>query len=289
VTPEPAAASHLRADVTLKAGESGTLHDTRKPLAVRLRFDELCPGEGVVEVGGGKHPRSLSAAGAVVLQLRPGTQRYRVRCSGDDRSEKPRAAGALTVKLDSGNIPLSRRAPVNVIDADGRRYTVLFQTRLPALTLAWSTAPVGAQHLSLHVDSPAGEREFEAATAKHVLPSGTLPEGTYTWWYATEDGHPSPKTTVTIRFDNAAPTAQFFRASANDAPAAPGAISIDGVTMEGAKVTAAGQPVTVDDRGRFRAAVTPLSGDDAVAVRLEHPRTGVHYYVRRGQTTVAHR
>jgi hypothetical protein len=208
-----------------------------------------------------------------------------VRCSGDTRSEKPRAAGLLTVKLDSGNIPLSRRAPVNVLDADGRRYTVLFQSRLPALTLAWGGAPPAAHHLELHVESSAGERQFETTAARHVLPSGALPEGTYTWWYATDEGRLSPRTTVTIRFDNAAPTAQFFRAAEAAEPAAPGAIPIDGVTMEGAKVTAAGQPVPVDDHGRFRVAVAPLSGDDAVAVRLEHPRTGVHYYVRRAPTT----
>jgi hypothetical protein len=112
------------------------------------------------------------------------------------------------------------------------------------------------------------------------LPSGSLTEGTYTWWYATVDQHKSPNTAVTIRFDNAAPTAQFFRvartAHSDSAPSTP----IEGVTIEGAKVSAAGQPVAVDGNGRFRASVTPLPGDDGIAVRLDHPRTGIHYYVR---------
>jgi hypothetical protein len=184
------------------------------------------------------------------------------------------------IKRDSGDIPVSRRAPVNALDADGRRYTVLFQTRLPALTFGWAAAPAGAANLSLHVESSAGTQTFPAATASRQLTSGTLPEGSYTWWYATAEGRTSPRTTVTIRFDNAAPTAQFFPARSGTAPAPPGQVSVDGVTIDGAKVIAGGQTVTVDDRGRFRATVPPLTGDDAVIVRLEHPRTGVHYYVR---------
>jgi hypothetical protein len=58
-------------------------------------------------------------------------------------------------------------------------------------------------------------------------------------------------------------------------------VSVEGVTIDGAKVSAGGQALAVDDHGRFRAEVAPLSGDEAVVVRLEHPRTGIHYYVRR--------
>jgi hypothetical protein len=158
---------------------------------------------------------------------------------------------------------------------------VLFQTQLPRLTLAWPGAPTGAG-LELHLESPAGERTVPAASPSRPLPSGTMQEGTYTWWYRAPDGKQSPRTTLSIRFDNAAPTAQFFRApspATGDAP--PGAITVDGVTVEGAKVSVDGQPLRVDGHGRFRADVAPLEGDDAIAVRLEHPRTGVHYYVRR--------
>jgi hypothetical protein len=97
-----------------------------------------------------------------------------------------------------------------------------------------------------------------------------LKEGTFVLWYQATGDKQSPKTTVSLRFDNAAPTAQFFRTSA-----------IDGVTVDGAKVSVGGQPLAVDAQGRFHAALAPPEGDGAVAVRLEHPRTGVHYYVRR--------
>jgi hypothetical protein len=266
-----------RADITLTAGESATVHDRRSAAVVRLRLQGLCPGEAIVELGGGRHhAERLTGSGAVIFRLGPGSRTYRVRCDGDAHRE-PRAAGTLVLRRDSGDVPLSRRAPTDVIDADGRRYTVLFQTRLPQVTLAWPGAPAGVDRLQLHVESSAGQRLIEGASPRRPLPAGTLAEGTYTVWYLAPDGKQSPKTSITIRFDNAAPVAQFFPSGSAEAPA----IAVDGVTVDGAKVTVGGQPLAIDGHGRFRGQAAPLEGDDAVAVRLEHPRTGVHYYVRR--------
>jgi hypothetical protein len=268
-----------RADATLEAGDGGTIHHAARTLALRLTFEQLCAGEATVEIKDGHTSRPVTGTGAVVLNLRPGTMRYAVRCSDDRRAAKPRASGSLTIKRDSGDVSVSRRPPVNVLDADGRRYTVLFQTRPPALTLGWAGAPSGATDLSLHVESPADAQMFPAPTPSRRFASGTLAEGSYVWWYTTADGRSSPKTTVTIRFDNAAPTAQFFpKRPGGDA--APGSVAVDGVTLDGAKVSVGGRSLPVDERGRFRATVAPLTGDDAVVVRLEHPRTGIHYYVR---------
>jgi hypothetical protein len=271
-------ASH--ADVTLEAGDTGTVHIAARALALRLAFDKLCPKEASVEIKDGQGKRAVSGTGSVVLKLHPGTLRYALRCAGDPRGAKSRAAGSLNIKHDSGDAPVSRRPPTNVLDADGRRYTVLFQTRLPALTLAWAGAPKGAAKLTLHVESPAGAQSFPTPMASHRVASGTLGEGSYVWWYATADDRTSPKTTVTIRFDNAAPTAQFFPRRTTD-EIAPGLVAVDGVTIDGAKVSAGGRSLTTDEHGRFQANLAPLAGDDAVVVRLEHPRTGVHYYVRR--------
>jgi hypothetical protein len=270
-----------RADLTVRAGESATVHDGRAEAAVRLRFQGLCPGDAIVELSGQGHRRErFAGAAAVVLRLKPGTRSYRVRCDGQDSRAEPRASGVLSFRRDTGDVPLPRRAPVDVIDADGRRYTVLFQTRLPQLTLAWPGAPAGANRLQLHVESSSGERVIESANPRRPLAAGTIAEGTYTFWYRADSGAQSPKTTVSIRFDNAAPTAQFFRTGPSD-KGARGAIAVEGVTVAGAKVSVGGQPLEVDGRGRFRTEARPLDGDEAVAVRLEHPRTGVHYYVRR--------
>jgi hypothetical protein len=185
----------------------------------------------------------------------------------------------LTLKPDSGNVPLPKHASANTLEADGRRYTVLYQTRPPALVLAWPAAPAGTKGLELHVQGPVGDRIIYVSTARQMLPSGALAEGAYTWWYTTSDGKSSPKTGLQLRFDNTAPTAQFFRTSGE---ATPGAIAIDGVTVPGTKVSSGGIPLSVDEHGRFRGALAPLEGDDAVAVRVESAPTGVHYYVRRG-------
>ena len=134
-------------------------------LSLRLAFERFCDGDASVEVKSGHDARAVTGSGALVLKLRPGTVRYKLRCAGDARAAKPRASGALTVKRDSGDVPVSRRPAVNVLDADGRRYTVLFQTRLPALTMGWAAVPRGATKLSLHVESPAGKQTFPSPTA----------------------------------------------------------------------------------------------------------------------------
>ena len=91
-----------RADVTITAGESATLHDGRPPLGVRLRLDGLCPGEAVVELGErGHHRERLVGAQAVVFRLKPGAKHYRVRCAGDCDGARRAPLGCCR----SGGIP----------------------------------------------------------------------------------------------------------------------------------------------------------------------------------------
>jgi len=279
VAAHPTRAAPDRADVTIAAGESAVLHDGKSSLWVRLKFDHLCPGQATVETERrGRTGEALIGAGTAVLKLRTGKQPYRVRCAGDPAKGPPRASGVLSLVRDSGEVPLPARVGANVIEADGRRYTILYQSRPPALTLVWPAVPAGVKELELNVQSPSGTRTLPAKDARHRLASGALAEGTYTWWYATKDGRESARTTIVLRFDNTAPTAQFFKA----APAADvdGAVAVDGVTLPGAVVSAAGKPIDVDEHGRFRAALAPLDGDSAVAVRLEPVRGRVHYYIR---------
>ncbi len=264
-------AERQRADVTIAAGESATLHAGGSTLNVRVRFDHLCPGNGTIDVG---RRGRIDGSGSAVLTLRTGKLAYRLRCAGD---QKVRSA-VLTLKPDSGNVPLPKRASANTLEADGRRYTVLYQTRAPALVLTWPTAPAGTTELDLHLLGAGGDRTMHTATARQTLPSGALSEGIYTWWYTTRDGKSSPRTGLQLRFDNTAPTAQFFRTGGE---ATPGTIAIDGVTVPGHQVSSGGIPLPVDEHGRFRGMLAPLAGDDAVAVRVESAPTGVHYYVRR--------
>jgi hypothetical protein len=259
------------ADVTIAAGESATLHAGGSTLHVRLRFDHLCPGNGTIELGPRKR---IQGTGSAVLRLRTGKLVYRLRCA-DDKNVR---SAVLTLKPDCGNVPLPKRASANTLEADGRRYTVLYQTRPPALVLDWPSAPAAARALDLHLQGAGVDRILHLSTARQALPSGSLAEGAYTWWYTTSDGRSSPKTSLQLRFDNTAPTAQFFRTSGETTP---GTIAVDGVTVQGSKVSSGGTPLPVDEHGRFRGALAPFEGDDAVAVRVESAPTGVHYYVRR--------
>jgi len=69
---KPARAQNSRADVTLEAGESGTVHVAGRSLALRLAFDRVCTGDASVEVKGGGEGRTLTGSGALVMKLRPG-------------------------------------------------------------------------------------------------------------------------------------------------------------------------------------------------------------------------
>ncbi len=276
------------ADVALPGGESAIIHDRHASVAVRVRFDHLCPGGGAVEVASGasfrapKQRASGNASGIVLLP--PGTHRYRVLCGAGSSEPEARAAGRLTLKRDSGTAPLPRTAAVNVIEADGRRYTVLYQTRLPALWFVWPEAPVGVRY-RLHVETQDKEQVkaqvFPAATARHRLPSGAMGEGQHRLWFSAPGGKTSPRTDLAIRFDNAAATAQLQ--SPKDGGRWAGSdVAVAGVALEGSTVSIGGQPLTVDTHGRFRGTAPPPGpGERAIAVRLEHPRSGIHYYIRR--------
>ena len=81
-----------RADITLAAGESATVHDGRPRATVRLRVDGICPTDATVELGGGHRGERATGLGSVVVRLAPGTRSYRVRCANDTSKEAPRAS-----------------------------------------------------------------------------------------------------------------------------------------------------------------------------------------------------
>jgi hypothetical protein len=273
----PSSAGTPPSEVTVVAGESAVVHDGHERPRVRLRFDHLCSAAGTVELAhGGRRRARLTGEGAVTTRLRPGRQSYRLYCAGDVRGAKPRARGALWLRRDAGDIPLARSERSTIV-ADGSRTTVLYQLRPPPLVLVWPGVAAPARPLRLHITSSDGERVLRVRGVETRLRAGALRHGTHTWWYAAGDGKQSPRSTLVLRFNDTAPAAQFFE---RDADTQPGVLSIDGVTVHGARVSAAGKPVPVDDAGRFHAAVAPEAGASAVAVRLELPRHGLHYYVR---------
>ena len=265
-------------DVSMPTGESAIIHGRQTPLVIRLELQPPCPAGGSVTLGeSGRVARQRTEGrDQALLTVGSGSWSYRYQC---ERQELHR--GTLTVRRDAGTERLPRVAPTNIIDADGRRYTVLYQSRLPSLTFSWPDAPP-APGYTLHVENKGRTRRYPVNAARLRLASGALGEGVYVWWFETAAGKASRRTTVTVRFDNAAVTAQV------DTPrdgvrVTPGdEIEVAGVAIEGSTVAVGAAPLEVDEQGRFRGkARPPAANERSIAIRLAHPKSGVHYYVRR--------
>lgn len=267
-----------RADLSIAAGESPVIHDAGAPTAVGIRFGPACAGLGTVELTSGRGTPAVSGSGRAVLTLRPGVWGYRVRCAATAGGPIAEAAsGTITVRADTGAAPLAKRIAHNVLDADGRSYSVLYQNLLPSLTLRWSDAPPGGA-LTLHLQAQAGRaRVVRTGGASHTFGSGEVVEGRYRFWFESSTGVRSPTTQLRLGFDNATPAA-----SIRDVPGAPaGTLRVSGLVEEGWTATVAGRPVSLDGHNRFVADLAPEEDAGAAAIRLEKPGRGVHYYLRR--------
>jgi hypothetical protein len=286
LAPEMASASHV--DVAVEAGESSTIHDVRAPTAVRILTSGICAGDALVEIADPRKrykraPLATASSGSTVM-LAVGVHPYRVRCvDGQTVIASPVTTGTLRIVKDSGAARISRTAPRNVIEADGRRYRVLYQSVLPELTFRWPTAP-SAPSFTLHVAAARGAAISAAAErATHSFKSGALAEGSYLFWFEADDGRRtrSPTSNLRIDFDNAAPAAEIQSppARASEGPVG-GMVAVAGIAVEGATVGVDGTSLRLDSQQRFRAEI-PVEGRSALAIRIGHPSRGIHYYVRR--------
>ena len=169
-----------RPDFTVRAGESLLVRDPRPPTAVGFDFSSVCPAAAVVSQSNGPAVRGEHKA---ALSFGPGRHDYAVHCIGPDGvEEKPAATGAVTVATDSARAAIPRLPPSTVVDADGRRYTVLYQNLLPGRRRAVARRSSASSYV-LHVDA-----QRIKGPAKQSLRSGTVGEGTHVVWFETEDG-----------------------------------------------------------------------------------------------------
>ncbi|MBW2463349.1 MAG: hypothetical protein JRH11_16990 [Deltaproteobacteria bacterium] len=271
-----------RAHMAITAGASAILHDPGGTVNVQVRFGDFCGGgEGVIEVASGRsyqQPFMRSfGTGKANISARPGATRYRLRCaSGGTPTGDAVAQGTLTVRRDSGQAQLPRRPARNVVDTDGRRYSIHYQNILPIVTVRWRGAP-STRRFVLHV----GERTFATSTANHALESGQVPEGTHQVFYEAPGGRPgrSPVTTLNVRYDNAT-TAAYIREPAAGSSVS-GSVRVSGTCVAGCTVSVGGQNLPLGGAHRFSGQATVPAGLDALAIRVSHPRSGVHYYLRR--------
>jgi hypothetical protein len=269
-----------RVHLTVGAGESFTVRDPAPPTAIAFRIGSVCGGPGTVQLMRGSRPGASSAGtGTASLMVPPGSHRYRVRCEGRDGDA---ASGTIRVMRDSGQSRLPSTPPATVVDTDGRRYTVLYQNLLPQITVRWTGVEPSGRYV-LRVSGPGGTQNVSTSGPRHAFPPGALGEGSHTLVFASPAGGAadrSRETTLSIRFDNAAPSASL-REPANGSFAPGATVGVAGVALEGWSVTVNGGAIQLDEQHRFRGTAA-VPGDAAgIAIRLAHPRRGVHYYIRR--------
>lgn len=266
LTPGPA-----RADLLLSAGGSVTIHAPTLPVRIGVSAP-ACEGQSVLRAG---RRRALAVDGEAHLALPPGRHRWVLTCAGDEVSR-----GSARVLRDGGTRRMPRIPPRNVIDADGRPYRVLYQNQLPSVLVRWAGAQ-GSPPYRLTLQRPGGSAITRtAATPRFEFRSGQVPEGTHSIQVRSASGDTSPTTRLTIRFDNAAPTASV--SSPANRSFAPGAtVTVSGTAAPGWQVRVGGQELPLGDQYRFNGQVNVPVNRDSLALQLVHPRRGTHYYLRR--------
>jgi hypothetical protein len=269
------------ADLSVPAGETAIIHAPAPPVAVEIRFAEACAGDGIVELAEGssfaRQVRIGKGTGAARVLADRGTHAYRVRCLDQGTlGKKPAAEGSLRVIRDRGTRPLARGAPRNVIDADGRRYTVLYQNKLPSITFRWKTAAAGPYRLE--VEHGGKTRGYDLEKPEYT--TGSFSEGEYRFRFTADGGASSKTSTLRIDFDNAAPSAYISQPVVGKAFGGD-QVRVAGAALEGWSVSVEGAGLALDRQHRFSAQVAVPPRRRGIAVRFAHPRRGVHYFLRR--------
>jgi hypothetical protein len=267
-------------DLDVAAGDSFIIHSPRPPVAIGFS-QSRCPAGAILTLDPDRaKPSETQGAGRVSALVPAGTHRYVIACVSAAGIKGDRVAhGSISVMADDGSRKLAKSGALSNVDMDGRRYTVLYQSQLPALAVTWPKSPP-ADGYTLLVHSSGGARSFSSKTASYVLPSGAIAEGEHTLAFE-GGGQRSKVTNVVLRFDNAAPTASISAPA--DGSFAPGStVRVAGMALPGWTVSVAGRQLEQDAQNRFADDVTAPAGQRGLWIRFSHPSRGIHYYLRRG-------
>jgi len=284
--PEPAANAALessidRAEVIVQAGEFFRVYDPKPPTAVGFKVAKLCGAGGAEVRVEGESP--VRGNEQVNVAIGPGIHDYTVHCL---EAGQPLLKAAVRTKLrivrNDGARKLPTTPPENEVSIDGRRYTLMYQNLKPVLTAKWRDAPKATGYV-LHITPPRGAtRSLRTSQPQYVIPSDALKDGTHHLQFETQGKTKSSSkdTLVDVMFDNAAPTASL------ELPPAAGfsngsSVNVAGVVVEGSRVSVLGKDLALDGQQRFRDQVALRGTERAIAVRVQHPRHGIRYYVRR--------
>jgi hypothetical protein len=265
-------------ELEIPAGETATVHDPHPPITVGFVTQGCAKGVELElrELRG--QGRKVRAPTTPALRLNAGSYRYSVRCLGDAQGST-RGNGMLRVVRDSGGRSLPRTAPKISLDADGRRYNLRYQNLLPELRLRWPQAPSASSYqLELIADGGATIRE-QANKPEVRLRSGRVREGEYRFSLSAGAAR-SPETTLRVTFDDTARTAQLTEPK-DFAFSPSNSVRVAGAALASSMVRVGNVALPLGGDGRFAESVTAPAAGRALAVRVQHPIAGVHYYVRR--------
>jgi hypothetical protein len=186
-----------RAELTLLAVETSTIHAPQLPVEVRLALPPCASGGKVLLSG---KPLSTSERDGL-LRLPAGRHRLRVLCGADVARESQ-----IVVKRDAAKLELPKRAQSVRVEADGRRYTVLYQNLLPIVSFVWPGNHEGSA-FTLLLRRGKHEQSFALTRPEHALAGNALGEGEHKFWFRDQAGRSSRPGSVRLTFDNAARSA----------------------------------------------------------------------------------
>lgn len=256
-------------DLRVAAGEKFTVHDPAPPTAIRFTYE--CAKGGTVELTGSGERHSSTGADGANVSVRAGSWSYRVKCGG-----KALKSGKLVVKRDDARreLPPKGARGTNPVDADGKSYTVSYQNLVPNVEFSWPGGTSG----TLHLNKGSQKKSIPVTGGKVTVPGSDLKDGSYTFFFVAASGEQSKITFLAVKFDNAVPSVYIESPKPTEAFGAQ--ITVGGQTLSGWTVSVDGGAIEVDHDGRFNADVSAPSAN-ALAIKLSHPRQGVHYYLRR--------
>lgn len=254
-----------RPDLVVRAGDSFVVHDPSPPISIGFELNGLCAGPARLT----SRSQSTEARGLPSLPFPGGRHRYEVRCL--DRPRVVAAKGSFSVLPDAGTRQLPTFAPTATVVTDGRSYTVMYQFRLPNITVSWSAAP-RADSYTLEIDG----RTLPTKSPSHELQALSLGTHQVAFSAASTPARRSRTTTIEVVLDQQAPAARVAAPAVGFDAAA--SVNVAGQALPGWSVSISGQALALDANRNF-AAERP--GNGVIAIAFSHPAHGTHYYLRR--------
>ena len=268
-------------DFAVRVGDpaSFAIHDPRGATALRFDFAGKCPSGGVIELDRDarfRTPKVSSGKDGANIMVTGGGWAYRLRCTVGGEEHGAVASGRIEELRDSGRRPLPPRPAKNTIDADGRNYTISYQSLIPNLAVRYHGT---GSEFRLHLATGGHEEVFASTKPVIDVPGAKLKEATYTFWVDHDGVKQDQITTLKINFDQTAPQV-YIESPVNGRPFG-ASIEVGGAVLPGWTAKVEGVEIPVDPRTRrFHATVQPPPGQ-ALAIRLQHAQRGVHFYLRR--------